>query len=168
MEGVTMKKAASRFSWMALVAATTLGSNASAGMLRAQVRASVPLAEGQEYRLVVHSYDAPRGGESVPANAKPIGSRQLAVTASELERGVNVDLIEVRSSGETGASPLVVAWLETGKADLDFDGREARPNDASIVGSGRADNAQVAVTLKGASRLADRSSRTRRSKSRAV
>jgi hypothetical protein len=161
-------KAASRFSWMALLAATTLGPNAVAGTLRAQVKASVPLQENESYRLVVHSYDA-KDGEAVPANAKPIGSTQLAVTAKDLERGVAVDLVEVRSSGSTGAAPIVVAWLEAGKADLDFDGREARPNEASIVGTARGNADYVALTLKDSgSRLADRSSRTRRSKSRAV
>ena len=160
-------KAASRFSWMALLAATTLGPNAVAGTLRAQVKASVPLQKDESYRLVVHSYDAKDG--ALPANAKPVGSTQIAVTAKDLERGVAVDLVEVRSSGATGAAPLVVAWLESGKADLDFDGREARPNEASIVGSGRGNADYVALTLKDASsRLADRSSRTRRSKSRAV
>lgn len=160
-------KAASRFSWMALLAATTLGPNAVAGTLRAQVRASVPLQENESYRLVVHSYDAKDG--ELPANAKPVGSTQIAVTAEDLKNGVAVDLVEVRSSGATGAAPLVVAWLESGKADLDFDGREARPKDDSIVASGRGNADYVALTLKDSgSRLADRSSRTRRSKSRAV
>ncbi len=164
-------KAASRFSWMALLAATTLGPNAVAGTLRAEVRAAVPLQANESYRLVVHSYDAKDG--ELPANAKPIGSTQIAVTAEDLKNGVAVDLVEVRSSGATGAPPLVVAWLESGKADLDFDGREARPKDDSIVASGRGNADYVALTLKDSgkdsgSRLADRSSRTRRSKSRAV
>lgn len=160
---------ASRFSWMALVAATTLGQNAVAGTLRAQVRATVPLQANESYRLVVHSYDALKDGQMVPANAKPIGSMQMSVTAEDLERGVHVNLVEVRATGGSGASPLVIAWLENGKPDLDFDGREARPNDQSIVGRGRADSDYVALTLKGStSRLADRISRTRRSKSRAA
>ncbi|MEO8878505.1 MAG: hypothetical protein ABI461_23150 [Polyangiaceae bacterium] len=155
----------SRFSWMALVAATTLGPNAVAGTLRAQVKAQVP-QNGDSYRLVVHSYDAARDGE-VPFNAKPVGSAQMSVTAMDLERGVDVNLVEVRSQGKTGSAPMVVAWLESGKPDLDFDGREARPNDQSIVGKGRADSDYVALTLS-PSRLVERISRTRRSKSRAV
>lgn len=148
---------ASRFSWMALVAATTLGPNAMAGTLRAQVRASVPLAEGGEYRLVVHSYDA-RTRNELDATVKPVASMQRAVTAEELERGVAVDLVEVRSKdGASSESPLVVAWIESGKADLEFDGREARPKDASIVGVSRAEGAYASVTLKSAAARASHS-----------
>lgn len=134
----------SRFSWIALVAATTLGPNAMAGTLHAQVRADVPLVdEGKTYRLVVHSYDA-NGIES----AKPVASTQLAVTAKDLARGVDVDLVEVRSNEKASYDTVVVAWIEAGKADLEFDGREARPTEASLVGKAHANGAYAAVTLK--------------------
>lgn len=134
----------SRFSWMALVAATTLGPNAMAGTLRAQVRAEVPLSESARYRLVVQSYD----GENVESSAKPVASTQLAVTGKELARGVDVDLVEVRSGQKESSDTVVVAWIEAGKANLEFDGREARPSEASVVGKGRANGAYAAVTLK--------------------
>lgn len=151
----------SRFSWMALVAATTLGPNAMAGTLHAQVRAGVPLTPGESYRLVVHSYD----GKNVEGTAKPVASAQLAVTGKELERGVDVNLVEVRSGEKASDDTFVVAWLEAGKADLEFDGREARPNDTSVIGEVRANGAYAAVTLK--EPATNSSARVSRSESRA-
>ena len=153
----------SRFSWMALVAATTLGPNAMAETLRAQVRADVPLAESESYRLVVQSYDG-RAIESLASAAKPVASTQLAVTGKELARGVDVDLVEVRSSEKKPGDTVVVAWIESGKADLEFDGREARPSEASVVGKARANGAYAAVALK--EPAANSSARASRSESR--
>ena len=82
-------KPASTLSWMALLAATTLGPNAMAGTVRANVRGRVPLAEGEEYRLVVHSYDAKNASE-LSQHSKPVGSMQRPVTAKDLENGVAV------------------------------------------------------------------------------
>lgn len=154
----------SRFSWMALVAATTLGPNAMAGTLRAQVRADLPLAGGslaqdKTYRLVVQSYD---GGaiEAFASSAKPVASTQLAVTGRELAKGVDVDLVEIRSAEKQSNDTVVVAWIETGKADLEFDGREARPTDASVVGQVRANGAYAAVTLKEPASFSARASRS--------
>src|SRR5271165_124292 len=81
-------------SWLALLAATTLGD--AAGTLRAEVRAQ-GLSRSAPYRLVVQSYDASDG--PVPGrDARPIGSVQRAVTADELRQGVRVDLLELRES----------------------------------------------------------------------
>ena len=64
-------------SWMALLAATTLG--AGAETRRAEVRAEGLKASGN-YRLVVQSYDAAQ--RTLPnAKARPLGSMQRAVTA---------------------------------------------------------------------------------------
>lgn len=139
-------KPASTLSWMALLAATSLGPNAMASTVRASVRGRVPLAKGEDYRLVVHTYDA-KNADELSERSRPVGSMQRAVTAEDLETGIAVDLIEVRSHA-SAVEPLVVAWVENGKANLDYDGREARPNEASIVGSGKADGAFVALTLK--------------------
>src|SRR5438128_8534307 len=58
----TTKKAPSARagSWMALLAATTLGVDA-ANTVRAEVRADADLADSREYRLVVQSYDGSHG-----------------------------------------------------------------------------------------------------------
>ncbi len=141
-------KPTSTLSWMALLAATSLGPNAMASTVRANVRGRVPLPKGEDYRLVVHSYDAKNAAE-LSDRSRPVGSMQRAVTAEDLEKGIAIDLVEVRShANATEGAPLVVAWVENGKANLDYDGREARPNEASIVGSGKADGAFVALTLK--------------------
>src|SRR5262249_28130209 len=105
-------------SWMAILAATTLGGNAKAGTVHAEVRTDDELPD-TEYRLIVQSYDAAVG--SVPgARTKPVGSVQRAVTADELRRGVKIDLLELRvtESAHSVQQPMVVAWVEGGKPDL--------------------------------------------------
>lgn len=124
-------RSAAAGSWLALLAATTVGDAAST--LRAEVRAD-GLQDGA-YRLVVQSYDASRGG--MPrADERPVGSIQRAVTADELRSGVSVNLLELRGEHESGAvhKPMVVAWIEAGEADLEYDGRAARPGPGSVYG----------------------------------
>jgi hypothetical protein len=107
---------------------TTLGD--AADTLRAEVRAS-GLSGGGVYRLVVQSYDA------TGRDARPVGSVQRSVSAEELRHGVNVNLLELRQSVASTAqlqSPLVVAWIEAGEPDLEFDGRNARPSPGSVYG----------------------------------
>lgn len=127
-------RSAAAGSWLALLAATTLGDGA--GTVHAEVRAD-GLRDGA-YRLVVQSYDA--AGGSVPGrDARPVGSAQRAVTADELREGVRVNLLELRERAAEGgaASPMVVAWIEAGEPDLEFDGRTARPQPGSVYGIAR-------------------------------
>ncbi|MFO0678255.1 MAG: hypothetical protein U0169_17090 [Polyangiaceae bacterium] len=143
-------------SWMALVAATTLGLG-NAESSRAFVRAEKGLRENGVYRLIVQSYGAV--GDTKDPSAKPIASAQRAVTASELREGVQVSLVEFhgedgsRASGASASSssgPVVVAWVEKGEPDLEFDGRTARPKRGSMVGTvRRAHGAEsVEISLK--------------------
>jgi len=126
----TKARAAAAGSWIALVAATTLGD--AAGALRAEVRADGLSADGV-YRLVVQSYDRSHG--LVPQrDARPIGSIQRAVTADELRNGVHVSLLEIRASETAREEPLVLAWIEAGQPDLEFDGRNARPRPGNVYG----------------------------------
>jgi hypothetical protein len=108
---------------------TTLGD--AADTLRAEVRAA-GLSGGGVYRLVVQSYDA------TGRDARPVGSVQRSVSADELRHGVNVNLLELRRAAAPTAaqvqSPLVVAWIEAGEPDLEFDGRNARPSPGSVYG----------------------------------
>jgi hypothetical protein len=125
-------RSAAAGSWIALLAATTLGD--AAGTLHAEVRAD-GLSDEKGYRLVVQSYDASDG--RVPARyARPIGSTQRAVTADELRQGVHVDLIELRENAPPAQAdrPLVMAWIEAGEPNLEFDGRTARPAPGSVYG----------------------------------
>src|SRR5579883_2752574 len=88
-------------SWLALLAATTIG--AGADTLRAEIKAD-GLRDGAPYRLVVQTYDAGRG--SLPARyARPVGSAQRAVTAAELRAGVLVNLVELRPGAEANDEP---------------------------------------------------------------
>jgi hypothetical protein len=143
-------RSATAGSWLALLAATTLGD--AADTLRAEVRAD-GLSEGGIYRLVVQSYDQSEG--LVPhEDARPVGSAQRAVTADELRIGVQVSLLELRQRAAARGvrAPLVVAWIETGKPDLEFDGRKARPAPGSVYGvvkrSAEQDAVQISLNRK--------------------
>ena len=118
---------------MAILAATTLGD--AADTLHAEVRAD-GLVESGSYRLVVQSYDS-----RPTVRSKPVGSLQRAVTADELRLGVHVNLLELRQSAQVGGDvhPMVVAWVEAGEPDLEFDARRARPLPGSVYGAVRRD-----------------------------
>jgi hypothetical protein len=155
-------------SWIGLLAATTLGV-AGASTVRAQVRAGTALSEGRPYRLVVQSYDPSIGGGLPSSRARPLASTQRPVTAAEMKRGVQVDLLELRQgdghadggpfttrSGARGegdgarddlSSALIVAWVEEGRADLEYDGRRARPQPGSFVGAARRELNQGSVSI---------------------
>jgi hypothetical protein len=128
-----MARTAAAGSWLALLAATTLGDGADT--VQTEVRAT-GLSRGEAYRLVVQSYDQVEAGRPAP-EARPVGSTQRAVTADELQRGVKVNLLELRGSSAETSTPLVVAWIEAGEPDLEFDARRARPQPGSIYGSVR-------------------------------
>jgi hypothetical protein len=114
-------------SWLALLAATTLGD--AADTVHAEVRAD-GLALGSHYRLVVQSYDG------AGRDARPVGSMQRAVTGDELRNGVHVSLLELRQAqpAASAVKPHVVAWVEAGEPNLEFDGRTARPGPGSVYG----------------------------------
>lgn len=123
-------RSAAAGSWLALLAATTLGD--AADTVRAEVRAEGLAGDGV-YRLIVQSYDSSDG--QVPGrSSRPVGSAQRAVTADELKQGVQVNLIQFRSPTEQDR-PVLVAWIEAGEPNLEFDGRTARPGPGSVYGS---------------------------------
>jgi hypothetical protein len=138
-------RSAAAGSWLALLAATTLGDGADT--LHAEVRAD-GLGEGS-YRLVVQSYDT-TGGRMPRHDTRPVASLQRAVTADELRNGVHVHLLELRGSGVdagTEQRPMVVAWVEAGEPNLEFDGRTARPRPGNVYGVARPDGRQDAVQI---------------------
>jgi hypothetical protein len=131
---------------MALLAAATLGEGADT--MRAEVRAR-GLSDDASYRLVVQSFDRHADG------AKPVASLQRSVTAADLRRGVRVDLVALRdtpSPRREAAEPVVVAWVETGDPDLEWDGRTARPGRGSLVGvakrASREATTQISLTKR--------------------
>jgi len=127
-----------------LLAATTLGD--AAATVRTEVRAD-GLLNGRRYRLVVQSYDLADGAVPGPYS-RPVGSAQRAVTADELRAGVQVDLLELRQAHSAGGYPLVVAWIEAGGPDLEFDARGARPAPGSVYGLVKRDANQDVVQIE--------------------
>jgi hypothetical protein len=128
-------------SWLALVAATTLGSG-QFGQVRAQVSTRGGPATSQKagmYRLVVQSYDARSvtAGSFPAEHARPLGATQRAVTAEELERGVSIDVLHVGVGAARTADSVVVAWVEPGLPNLEFDALTARPAADAVYGVGR-------------------------------
>jgi hypothetical protein len=132
-------------SWLALVAATTLGLGAET--FRAEIRAD-GLSKTGHYRLVVQSYDAP--DRAIPSRrARPVASLQRAVTGEELRRGVMVNLVELRDGRPAAdGAPAVVAWVEGGDPDLEFDGRTARPARGSVYGVAKRDGTEDFVQIQ--------------------
>jgi hypothetical protein len=128
-------KIAASASWLALVAATTVGVG-SLHRVRAAVTVDARKLAGSDvgYRLVVQSYAAESFGSSeLPAQrARPLASTQRAVTRDELARGVAVDVLGVSTT--SGEAPVIVAWVERGKPDLEFDALEARPSRDAVYG----------------------------------
>lgn len=122
-------------SWLALVAATSLGV-AHAETVRAEIRLPRQASTtGGRYRLIVQSYDSLRGTQDIPLSVRPRASSQRSVTLDDLADGIRIDLI---SLGEKNPADLeksvVVAWVEPGEADLEFDARRARPTAGSFYG----------------------------------
>jgi hypothetical protein len=132
---VVASSAAVGASWMALVAATTIGLG-HLDRVRAEVSADTTAlgdASGR-YRLVVQSYARESIAGGRPAQwQKPLASAQRSVTAEELSRGVAVDVLRVGE--ELDPSQVIVAWIERGEADLEFDGAEARPSAHALYGA---------------------------------
>jgi hypothetical protein len=86
------------------------------------------------YRLVVQSY-APEsfGANDLPTQgARPLGSIQRAVTREELARGVAVEVLGLSAAERSGH--VIVAWVERGKPDLEFDALRARPSNDAVYG----------------------------------
>lgn len=129
--------AASSDSWLSLVAATTSGIGAIVTQ-RVRVSARAGVATPGSQRLVVQSYPAEAldGDLGLHRGARPLGSVQRAVTPDDLERGVAVNLIQLCRSDPSDAPAAValVAWVEQGSPDLEFDAREARPEHATLIG----------------------------------
>ena len=124
-------------SWVALVAATTLGIG---GVQRVRAAVSADpreLGDGrEELRLIVQSY-APSSlgsGQLPGGRARPIASTQRDITSGELARGVSIDMLGLEQESASPEAPVIVAWVERGRANLDFDALEARPTADAFYG----------------------------------
>lgn len=126
-------------SWLSLLAATTDGLEASP-TVRARIRARIRADQSNEpLRLVVHSYDVGqlRDGAPVAGETRPRASSQRAVTREQLQRGIVVDMLPVRSPGDGQSGFVVFAWLESGRPDLEFDALLAHPPVHALRGLAR-------------------------------
>ena len=133
-------------SWLALVAATSLGI-AHASTVRAAIRLPPDLrANRGRYRLIVQSYDRLERASAIPQSIRPRASAQRGVTVEDLAHGVRIDLVELGEKSETGPG-VVVAWVEPGEANLEFDARRARPRPGSIYGVARSATGAVEIRL---------------------
>lgn len=123
----TVRSAVTGVSWLALVAATSLGV-AEVDCVRALVSAAEMSDEAESFRLIVQTYraDAVDRATKLPlVGMRPVASTQRSVTPEELKTGVSVNLVQLE---EAGAGQIVVAWVEPGEADLEFDGLRAVPS----------------------------------------
>jgi hypothetical protein len=100
---------------MSLLAEATLP---AASTVQAEVRADLTATLGatERLRLVVQVFGAGR---------RPLGSAQRAVSVAQLRAGVRVDVVQV---GGDEIAPRVVAWVEPGAPDLEYEGLEASPS----------------------------------------
>ena len=142
--------AAKGVSWVSLVAATTLGLG-GVDRVRARISAGPEVAaEGGAIRLIVQAYaKGSLAPDTLPGeHARPLGSTQRAVTAEELVSGVAVDLVQVADSGEeSNGAPVVVAWLERGAPNLEFDALRARPSKDAFYGTAQRSEPSVATRV---------------------
>ncbi|MEO7038109.1 MAG: hypothetical protein ABI548_29340 [Polyangiaceae bacterium] len=143
-----VSSAAASASWMALLAVTSLGA-VSVERTRAEVSAQdVAAATSAGYRLIVQSYsrDSVVGDQLPGASQRPLASVQRAVTAEELARGVAVDMhqIDQVKAGER----VIVAWIEHGAPDLEFDALRARPSRGAVVGIAQASEGSAQIVLR--------------------
>jgi hypothetical protein len=122
-------------SWTSLVA-TTMGLDAL-GRLRIIVRSKfVGLERG---RLVVQAF-AKAGSE-----ARPLASAQRAVSREDLLSGVEITL---HPNDGVVSGHHVLAWIEPGEPDLEYDGLRAKPRAPISLGRVRALRNKVEVDLQ--------------------
>jgi hypothetical protein len=137
-------------SWMSLLAAATLGVS-GVNQLRARVSTGEHVGDG-ELRLIVQSYAKDKlDGHDLPREyAQPLASTQRSITAEELRNGVDVSVLQLPDDGVPGAAEtdsVVVAWVEAGSANLDYDGLEARPHDGAYYGVAQRSDGAIELHL---------------------
>ncbi len=136
----------SSVSWSSLVA-TTLGLD-DYGRVWVRVRAAVPGNEA--CRLVVQLYPAAAAepGVAIQRYARPLASAQRAVTPEELRQGLEVMLVHWMSGHPAIDETVLIAWVEPGEADLEFDGLRARPAQTAYVGMCRPEHERASIVLE--------------------
>jgi hypothetical protein len=141
--------AARGVSWMSLVAATSLGVS-GVDQIRARVSSETDVQDDGELRLIVQSYrrDNLEQGKLPARHAQPLASMQRAITAEELRDGVDVSVLQLPEFDSVDADSVVVAWVERGVADLEFDGMESRPQGSAYYGVAQRGDAGSDVVVR--------------------
>lgn len=144
--------AAKSVSWLALVAATTIGLG-EVDSVRAEIApdpSGEDLAARGRTRLIVQSYRLKDlDARGLPRKqAQPVGSLQRAVTSEQLAAGLSVDVLSVGGEPPTTEHLAVFAWTEDGDPDLEFDARQARPDERSYFGIAHGGVATRSVSLQ--------------------
>jgi hypothetical protein len=145
-----VSSAAAGASWMALLAATSLGA-VSVERMRAEVSAQdLAAATSAGYRLIVQSYSRESvGADQLPgASHRPLASAQRAVTAEELAHGVAVDVLQIDQAKAGEHAPIIVAWIEHGAPDLEFDALRARPSRSAVYGVAQTSAGSAQIVLR--------------------
>ena len=145
-----VSSAAAGASWMALLAATSLGA-VSVERMRAEVSAQdLAAATSAGYRLIVQSYSRESvGADQLPgASHRPLASAQRAVTAEELAEGVAVDVLQIDQAKAGEHAPIIVAWIEHGAPDLEFDALRARPSRSAVYGVAQTSAGSAQIVLR--------------------
>ena len=135
---------------MALLAATSLGA-VSVERMRAEVSAQdLAAATSAGYRLIVQSYTRGSvGADQLPgASHRPLASAQRAVTAEELAHGVAVDVLQIDQANAGEHAPIIVAWIEHGAPDLEFDALRARPSRGAVYGVAQTSAGSAQIVLR--------------------
>lgn len=144
-----VSSAAAGASWIALLAATSLGA-VSVERMRAEVSAQdLAAATNAGYRLIVQSY-APgsvAAGQLPGSTHRPLASVQRSVTAEELARGIAVDVLQIDQVHGQDA-PLIVAWVEHGAPDLELDALRARPSRSLVYGIAQTSQGSAQLVLR--------------------
>ena len=143
-----VSSAAASASWMAILAATSLGA-VSVERMRAEVSAhDLAAATSAGYRLIVQSYasNSVAANQLPGANHRPLASVQRAVTAEELAHGIAVDVLQIDEN--SGEHPVIVAWIEHGAPDLELDALRARPSREAVYGVGQSSAGSAQIVLR--------------------
>lgn len=124
------------FSWVALLAASTVGQE-SVFPMRARIQGKIDFGEEavQQCRLVVQSLPGRLVGReaSCSRRVRALGSVQRSVTMQELGAGLCVQLLQVGAPSLDGRPPVLRAWVEPGAPNLEYDGLTASPGPRAVV-----------------------------------
>lgn len=122
-------------SWLSLVAATTSGIG-PIDCVRVRVRAKSGASPAGLLRLVIQLYQVVSSdSRALPdRSVVPFASVQRSVTAEELARGVELDVVHSSVESAGAGEIMVFAWVEPGQPNFEFDAALARPSRGAYRG----------------------------------